>query len=326
MDLNNNEQLSQVQKSILKKINEYENISLFFHEAPDFDALGSCFGVKEFIKENFPNKVVKIIGLDTIEKEYLSTIFNDDDIEVDDQFISKSLGIVSDTGNEARVYTGKHKLCIETIRVDHHVEVENFCNIEWIDPIFPSACQMWASLAINSGLKLSSQTAKYFYAGIITDTGRFLHYNTTPDTYYIAYQLVKTGFNRADVHTAIYTKSKEQILFSSYIFKRMKIKNGIAHAIIPSRAYKKFKIKIQHSMVHVLSNIKDVKIWTTLYYDKNLKKWKGSLRSINIPINHIAEKYKGGGHKFAAGFSLKDKKEYNNVIKDLEEYLESITR
>lgn len=321
-----NEQLSHIQKLILKKINEYENISLFFHEAPDFDALGSCFGVKEFIKENFPNKNVKIIGLDTLEKEYLSTIFVDEDTYADDQFISKSLGIISDTSNEARVYSGKHRLCMETIRVDHHVEVENFCDNEWIDPIYPAACQMWASLVVKSGLKLSPLTAKYFYAGIITDTGRFLHYNTTPETYYIAYELIKTGFNRAEVHTAVYTKSKYQILFSSYIFKRTKIKNGIAYAVIPARAFSRFKVKIQHSMVHVLSNIKDVKIWTTLYYDRNLKKWKGSLRSVNIPVNHLAEKYNGGGHKFAAGFSLNNKREYQNVIKDIEEYLKDISK
>lgn len=323
---NNENKLTTIQASIMRKIEEFDNISLFFHEGPDFDALGSCFGVKEFIKDNFPNKKVKIVGLDTLPEEFLSTIFVDSKEKVSDEFIKSSLGIVSDTANSARVYSGKQKLCNETIRVDHHIEVENFCDTEWVDPIYPAACLMWADLFINSGLRLSPKTAKYLYAGIITDTGRFLHYNTTPDTYLITHALVLTGFNREEVHSAVYSKTRKQILFNSAIAKKIKIQGRIAYAILPKGIFRKFGIEIQHSMVHVLSNIKDIDIWSTLYYDTNLKCWKGSLRSVNIPINHIAEKFNGGGHKFAAGFKLQSKSQYKEVIQELENYLSQLKK
>ncbi len=319
-------ELTETQKLILNKIKEYENISLFFHEAPDFDALGSCYGLKEFINDNFPNKKVEIIGLDTLEDEYLSTLFYKCSTDVKDEFICKSLGIISDTGNEKRVYSQKHKLCMETIRVDHHVEVENFANLEWIDPTYPSTCSMWTEFFINTNLKISSDTAKFLYSGVVTDTGRFLYYNTTPKTYLITYVLISTGFNREEVHSAIYTKTTKQILFSSYITKRIKTKNRIAYCIIPKNAFKKFKIKIQYSMVNLLANIKGIDVWTTLYYDYNLKIWKGSIRSVSIPINHIAQKFNGGGHMFASGFKLSDKKEYKNVLDEIEKYLESLKK
>ncbi|MCQ2748261.1 MAG: DHHA1 domain-containing protein [Mycoplasmoidaceae bacterium] len=59
----------------------------------------------------------------------------------------------------------------------------------------------------------------------------------------------------------------------------------------------------------------------TFYYDNVLKQWKGSLRSAKLPINQIAEKYHGGGHKLAAGVTIYHKSEIKQIIKDVEDYL-----
>jgi phosphoesterase RecJ-like protein len=75
------------------------------------------------------------------------------------------------------------------------------------------------------------------------------------------------------------------------------------------------------SMVHVFNNINELEVWMSVYYDDTIRKWRGSLRSRNIPINFIAEKYHGGGHKFAAGFTLDKKNDYKHLVKDLTKYL-----
>lgn len=125
-----------VDKSILKfildKIKEYENISLFFHELPDFDALGSCFALEEFIKDNFQNKNIKIIGLDILPSVFGSTLFKFDreKNKATKEFLKSSLGIISDTANSDRIFTKKHVLCSETIRIDHHPQVETISDFE----------------------------------------------------------------------------------------------------------------------------------------------------------------------------------------------------
>jgi phosphoesterase RecJ-like protein len=70
-------------------------------------------------------------------------------------------------------------------------------------------------------------------------------------------------------------------------------------------------------MVYLLSGISEIKVWATLYYEPTLKIWKGSIRSRNIDIKDIAAKYNGGGHKFAAGFKLKNPIIFKDVIADL---------
>lgn len=313
---------------IIKKIKEYENISLFFHERPDFDALGSCFAVREFINDNFENKNVKIIGLDTLSELYGSSLFKFDVAQntSSNEFLSSSLGIISDTANTARVYSRKNTLCKETIRVDHHPQIETFADYEWIDPMIPATCEMWGSLFLESKLKLSAQCAKYLYAGILTDTGRFLHSNTLPSTYEVTSKLISTGFRRSEVHDSIYLREPSQIEFTNFLMKRMHIEKGVAYFLIPKGSHKKFNIYPQLSMVHLLSDIKDVYIWTTVYFDEQTLSWKGSMRSRDIQINHIASEFNGGGHKFAAGYTLENEKDFYKVVERLQSYLEELQK
>ncbi|RKX65134.1 MAG: hypothetical protein DRP42_05295 [Tenericutes bacterium] len=43
------------------------------------------------------------------------------------------------------------------------------------------------------------------------------------------------------------------------------------------------------------------------------------MRSKGVPINEIAERYDGGGHKLACGVKLKNKAEIKSLIKELSE-------
>ena len=47
---------------VLRQIKRYNKIAIFRHIMPDFDALGTQFGLATWIKENFPDKDVKIEG------------------------------------------------------------------------------------------------------------------------------------------------------------------------------------------------------------------------------------------------------------------------
>ena len=92
-----------LQKLIIDKITHYRKISLFFHEIPDFDALGSCFALKRFIKDTFPEKEVHIIGLDILDETFSKGFFEFNLTHVNNDFIRESLGIILDVANENRI-------------------------------------------------------------------------------------------------------------------------------------------------------------------------------------------------------------------------------
>ena len=124
--------------------------------------------------------------------------------------------------------------------------------------------------------------------------------------------------------SSIYLRDATQLEFTNYLMKRLKIDRRVAYFVIPKGAHKKFNIYPQLSMVHLLSDIKDVDIWATLYFDEQTLSWKGSIRSKEVQINHIANEFNGGGHKFAAGFTLDNEKTFNKVIERLQNYLEEV--
>jgi phosphoesterase RecJ-like protein len=63
---------------------------------------------------------------------------------------------------------------------------------------------------------------------------------------------------------------------------------------------------------------KNIKIALYAIFDQKEKIFRVSLRSKEITINKIAEKFGGGGHKLAAGVRIKTKKELKELIKELE--------
>ncbi|MCQ2957253.1 MAG: hypothetical protein MJ233_05570 [Mycoplasmoidaceae bacterium] len=92
-----------IKETIVKKIEQYENIAIFFHELPDLDALGSAYGFQYFLKAKFPEKDVKIIGLDTLSSQFENNMFYFDKKHIPNEFLANALGIILDTANASRI-------------------------------------------------------------------------------------------------------------------------------------------------------------------------------------------------------------------------------
>ncbi len=316
--------MNYIEKQIIQKINEYEKISLFFHEIPDFDALGSCFALKLYLNDKFPDKQVEIIGLDILNSNFSKNLFIFEPKHISNEYLKNSLGIILDTANSMRVWSNRQANCKELIRIDHHPLVETFCDIEFIDDKASSTCELVGMLMFNwDKTYVSAPVAAYLYAGILTDTGRFLYSSTRSETFELCAKLLEKKFDRDTLYRSIYLKSLKQSKFESYIVSRIQINKDLkfGYAIIPRNAFDKFDIDLRISMVHVFNNIRELEVWMTIYYDDTINKWRGSLRSHKLPINIIAEKYSGGGHVHAAGFTLERKSDYKRLIADLSKYI-----
>lgn len=117
-------------KIFIRKIEKYKSISIFFHELPDFDALGSCFALKNFLVSKYPKKTINIIGVDLIKNQSKLSFFPLKNKKISDQEISNSFGIIVDTPIKERIATDKYKLCCELCLIDHHPKIKTFTNIE----------------------------------------------------------------------------------------------------------------------------------------------------------------------------------------------------
>jgi len=123
---------------ILQAIDAHDKIALFRHEYPDMDAIGSQLGFKTIIETQYPKKDVRAFGG---MSEAASHFVNDMDHAQDDWF-DGALAIILDTSNAARVDDQRYQLASASIRIDHHVPVEHFCDIEYIDEKATATCEL----------------------------------------------------------------------------------------------------------------------------------------------------------------------------------------
>lgn len=308
-----------MEKEILKLINEYDQICLFRHMFSDPDALASQFGLAQIIKDNFSNKQVRVLGENNLSLNGSLFPLMDD---VDESFIKNSLAIILDTANTARIDDERFKLASKKIKIDHHPVVEKYADINYEDTNVCATSYLIAKLALNNDLKVSSLAATYLYAGIVGDTGRFLHNNTDYQTFELVTKLVGLKADIQKVYRLMYKKNINEIRLNGYILNNFKIiDNQVAYYILEPSEYEAIGVCFEKAKeyVNVLADIEDIKIWVGIVYSDETKFYHVSIRSKDIVINDIAQKMGGGGHKYASGIKASTLSRVQTILDLLKE-------
>lgn len=309
-------------KFILDKIKEYKTIILHRHQNPDGDAYGSQFGLKYLIKDNWPEKKVFAVGEQLDDFSFLGVT---DEVTIADY--ENALVIVTDTANKERIDGKYWEQAKYVIKIDHHPFYEKYREHnydEWIENEDCAASLMIAKFALENQLKLSQKAAKTIYCGIVTDTGRFVHGNLKSETFAIVSQLYQTDFDWKDLYVRLYKKNRDDLFFQSYVFTNfVDCHNGFLYVKNKPEILEKcnFSKEKASNYVNLLSDIENVKIWAFFSQDNSDQTIKVSLRSRYYPIKTIAEKYYGGGHKFASGIIVDNWEQVDKIINDINQML-----
>ncbi len=304
-------------KEILNKIKEYDVITIFRHIRPDGDAYGAQMGLKQIIKDNFPDKKVYALGE---PNAHWGNIMGEVDSKVTNARIADSLAIVLDTPIISRVDDERFQDAKEIIKIDHHPFVEKFAEIELIDSERISTCELICEFANENKLEISPYAAAYLYTGLVLDSGRFMFANTNSKTFDDASLLLSKGVDITSIYDYIYETKEEEVRLRGYCeLNYKKTPNGVAYMIIDDELKKEFNIsEFQSSgLVNCLSHIKGIKIW--VFFVSKDNKVKVELRSAGLPINEVAKKYNGGGHKLASGAIIDSFDQVDAIVKDLDD-------
>lgn len=303
-----------IHKKILQEIKNHEKIIILRHVIPDGDAYGSQLGLKYLILDNFKNKNVKVGGANS---KYLEFIGKMD--RIDDNDYKDALVIVTDCANFERIDDQRFKNSHSIIKIDHHLNGNNYANLNWVDNSYVAASEMIAQLAIDNNLNISCKAARVLYHGIVTDSGRFLYHNVSSRTFSIASKLLSIKFDLQELYQKMYTKKLENLEFISYVYQNyQKYKQTIIFKLdYMTIKNKGWNFETVSSQVNLLSNIENYPIWTFFVEDFN-GDIRVELRSNKYFVNDVAAKYNGGGHKFAAGIKLKNWDNFIKIIDDLE--------
>lgn len=313
---------------VLNKIKEYDRIFLFRHIRPDGDCVGATKGMREMLRLSFPEKDVRL--LDWQKCDYLEFLGADND-EAEDSEYADALALVLDTATEDRISNSKYKLCREVVKLDHHIPLSNYGDINWVEEHASSTCEMIARFwgEFSDELKINQKAATYIYTGMVTDSGRFRFRSVSGNTMRAAALMLEAGVDTDRLYANLYIDDYEQLKFKAHVYKNMKrTENGVAYIHVTAAMQEKFGLTQEQASASVsyLDSIRGSLIWLA-FIDNADGTIRVRLRSRFVTINEIAEKYRGGGHDCASGATLYKKSEIRKLLGDadarLKEYKEN---
>jgi phosphoesterase RecJ-like protein len=289
--------------SFLKRENGF---FLAAHINPEADALGSAIALS--------------MALGTLGKE--TVIYDRDGVPEFYKFLPRHERVVNSTANIAPSEmnlllldcntperAGIEGLNFKSVAViDHHRTEKDFGDIKWIVPEAAATGMMVFYLLKELGVKLTQDMAVNLYTAIAIDTGTFRFGNTSSDVLRVAAELADAGARPGFVSNSLYeswTEKRFHLLIM--MLNTLEIRNGVAFTYVTQEMFKKTVTGPEdtENFAGFTRMMKDI-IMSAFFRETGSNEWKVSLRSKgDTDVSKIAESFRGGGHKNAAGYEIK---------------------
>lgn len=297
---------------IKKLIEEAEAITIWGHGLPDGDCYGCQMGLKNLIKENFPDKRVYAIGSGLPAFFPMMGAMDDPT----DEEIKASLGILVDVSCLRRVEDQRVMLCNDYCKFDHHTPnpgSEDFPFPCLVEPERVSCAEVIADYALSLGWHIGKEAAGPLYLGMATDSGKFVFPGTTKRTFELAAKLIESGADPKRILGLAFYESDEVKAYKSVMRENTKFRDGVSYCEMRPEQYEEFGLSFKDAgdLCNAISSVHKCNIYVLSTFDRN-----GTIRvemrsNRGYPVVDAAKSFGGGGHRFAAGINYPPAKDYD---------------
>lgn len=197
------------------------------------------------------------------------------------------------------------------VNLDHHISNTRYGTLPILDFVSTSCSMILYDLLTDMGAYISPDMATHMLMSIYADSGSFIHPNTTDNTYQVAGELVAAGANQVEMARRLFlTNSTAKLLLWGKALERMHIsKDGVLFSAVNHQDMLECGAEREDldGLVDFMNTIPN-RVCVLLSEDGK-GNVKGSLRTgtEDVDVNIIAQRFGGGGHKLAAGFTMKSK-------------------
>jgi len=315
---------------------------------PDADALGSSLGLGAFLKK-LGHDVQVITPSDY--PEFLTWMDGNDEVIICNEYNAERITALIDDAQTIYCLDfstldriGKLGEQIRASRatkvlIDHHLDPEDFADYKFWSTEAAATAELVYELIVELGKKdlIDKSIAENLYAGIMTDTGSFVHSNTTQNVHLIVSELIALGADVSKVAKLIYdSNTMNRIkLLGFALSERLVVlpEFNTAYIAISKEDLLRFDSKTgdTEGLVNHALSIEGIKLAVVIIDRGDLIKM--SFRSIgDFSVNDFArDHFNGGGHKNAAGGKSTEGLEstvekFTDLLPSYKEQLESSTK
>lgn len=192
------------------------------------------------------------------------------------------------------------------INIDHHASSKPFADVNWIDPSACAVAEMVFRIAQAAGVKITADIATCLYTAVLTDTGSFCYSPTNAHTFELAKRLVEHGADPARIAQSVYFSnptSKMRLLGTA--LSSLHREGAITWMSVTRQDMDRCGALDEdcEGLVNYALSIAGVEV-AVFFRETGAERVRVSIRSKGaVNVSDIAEKYGGGGHECASGFS-----------------------
>ena len=196
------------------------------------------------------------------------------------------------------------------INIDHHPGNTGYGRINWFDPSAAACGEMVFDLVRALGVPLTPEIATHVYLAILTDTGSFHYSSISPRTFDICRECVQAGVDPVRVARNVYDSNN---------MGRLKLFGAVLSAMQIDATGRIAIVYVDHEMARAAGGTYEdteglinlpltVKEIQAVVFFKQIEgdEYRVSMRSKgDIDIGAVAKEFGGGGHKNAAGCTVR---------------------
>lgn len=289
-------------------LSEVQTIGISGHVRPDGDCVGACLGLYNYIKVYHPEKEVVVYLEKMAEKFQFLSGANDIRHEAEEKVYDIYFALDCASSERLGFAGVMYEKAAKQGCVDHHVSNQGGGAYTHIVSTASSTCELVYDLIGTE--KVTKEIAECLYVGLSHDTGVFQYSNVAPSTMRAAACLLETGIEAHKIIVETYcekTHLQNQMIGKAF-FEGQLLLDGrcIAYGLSWDEMQKYGVGPLDlDAIASQLRNTQGVDI-ALFMYALDPEEYKVSLRANDrIDASIIATHFQGGGHKRAAGFSLK---------------------
>lgn len=286
-------------------LRDHDNYLILTHLRPDGDTIGSsavlCRGLRQLGK-----KAHVLRNMEITEKYlHLHEGLNQDCPETGDTLIT-----VDVAAPQLLPEAYSHLAKFVRLRIDHHGSDTPFAPLELVDSTSGSCGEIVFDVLTQMGAVLDKPMAEALYTAISTDTGGFRYSNTTAHTFRTAAACAEAGGDLHTINQQIFdTNSFAKLRLHSWITENIRFRQSGQVAVCALPAQVERDLGLTEDDLENISgfprSIEGVKIAATLRETSD-GKIKVSVRALpGYDAAAVCAKFGGGGHKGAAGTTIK---------------------
>jgi len=284
---------------------QHDNYCILSHRRPDGDTLGStaalCLGLRSLGKTAHVLRNPEI----TDHFRWLHEGLSKEEAEEGDCLVTVD---VASPGMLPLAF--QHLMGKIALRIDHHASATSFTEAELVDGDSASCAEVVWDVLKWMGVRPDRAISEATYVGLSTDTGCFRYANTTDHTFSVAAECARGGARIYELNQELFeTNTLGRLKMQAWIVDHMKMIRDGEMAIVAIPKAVEAEIGVTEDDMDNISSfprtVAGVCMAATLR-ETNDDGAKISVRAIpGYDATRVTVPFGGGGHKGAAGASLK---------------------